>query len=108
MLKTVRAAARGEALFGPAIAHRLMGFFRDLNAFAQRAPSALAFPELTEREVLNLIAQGLTTPRSPTGPRPSSAPVRRAWGANRLICYSRCNCASNAGRREYFSFVFCR
>ncbi len=61
VLKTVRAAAQGEALFGPAIAQRLMSFFRDLNAFAQPAASAPAFPELTEREreVLNLIAQGL-------------------------------------------------
>ena len=61
VLKTVRAAAQGEALFGPAIAHRLMSFFRDLNAFGHPAASALAFPELTEREreVLNLIAQGL-------------------------------------------------
>ena len=44
----------GEALFGPAIARRLMGYFA-----AQPAEPQL-FPELTEREreVLGLIAQG--------------------------------------------------
>jgi DNA-binding NarL/FixJ family response regulator len=53
VLKTIRAVANGEALFGPAIARRLTTFFREL------APSQ-AFPELTdcEREVLSLIAQG--------------------------------------------------
>jgi DNA-binding NarL/FixJ family response regulator len=58
MLRAVRAAARGEALFSAAIAQRLIGFFRELSA----APPAAAplFPELTEREreVLHLIAQG--------------------------------------------------
>jgi DNA-binding NarL/FixJ family response regulator len=56
MLRTIRAVARGEALFGPAIATRLMAFFSSL---APTAP-ADAFPELTEREreVLDLIAKG--------------------------------------------------
>ena len=57
VLKTVRAVAQGEALFGPAIARRLMSFF---SAPARR-PEPAAFPELTEREreVLDLIARGL-------------------------------------------------
>lgn len=57
MLRTIQAVARGEALFGPAIADRLMAFF---NKPRPTAP-AEAFPELTEREreVLELIAQGL-------------------------------------------------
>jgi DNA-binding NarL/FixJ family response regulator len=61
VLRTLLAVARGEALFGPAIARRLMAFFRTLGATP--AP-ALAFPELTEREreVLDLIAQGLANP----------------------------------------------
>jgi len=54
VLKTIRAVAAGEALFGPAIAQRMMNFFR--------APptTVMAFPELTEREreILTLIAQG--------------------------------------------------
>jgi DNA-binding NarL/FixJ family response regulator len=56
MLRVIRAVARGEALFGPGIAERLMGFF----ATPPRAASAEVFPELTdrEREVLELIAQG--------------------------------------------------
>jgi DNA-binding NarL/FixJ family response regulator len=55
MLRTIRAVASGEALFGPAIAQRLMSFFAGLPP-----SSAAAFPELTEREVevLELIAQG--------------------------------------------------
>jgi DNA-binding NarL/FixJ family response regulator len=56
MLRTVRAVARGEALFGVAIATRLMSFFATP---VLDAPTPL-FPDLTdrEREVLDLIAQG--------------------------------------------------
>jgi DNA-binding NarL/FixJ family response regulator len=59
VLRTLEAVSRGEALFGPAIARRLVSFFGALGAKTAAAP-ALAFPELTEREreVLNLIAQG--------------------------------------------------
>jgi DNA-binding NarL/FixJ family response regulator len=56
MLRTIDAVARGEALFGPAIATRLMAFFTN------RAPAASPdlFPELTlrERDILALIARG--------------------------------------------------
>ena len=56
MLRAIRAVASGDALFGPAIARRLMRYF------ATPRPSMLTqvFPELTdrEREILNLIAQG--------------------------------------------------
>ena len=54
MLRTIRAVASGEALFGPGIAERLMGYFANLE------PDARAFPELTDREheVLELIAKG--------------------------------------------------
>jgi DNA-binding NarL/FixJ family response regulator len=56
MLRTLEAVARGEALFGPAIAARLMTFFTGLTA----ATAPDLFPELTqrEREVLALIARG--------------------------------------------------
>lgn len=56
MLRVIRAVARGEALFGPAIAKRLMSFF----ATPWRDAALQVFPELTEREreVLDLIAQG--------------------------------------------------
>jgi DNA-binding NarL/FixJ family response regulator len=57
MLRAIRSVANGEALFGPAIATRLM------NYFANPVPDAppQVFPELTdrEREVLDRIAQGL-------------------------------------------------
>lgn len=56
MLRAIRAVARGEALFGPAIASRLMTFFKPSNSLA-----ASAFPHLTEREIeiLQLLAKGL-------------------------------------------------
>jgi DNA-binding NarL/FixJ family response regulator len=57
VLKTIRAVAAGEALFGPAIASRMMNFFREQPTTEAAAP---AFPDLTEREreILTLIAQG--------------------------------------------------
>ncbi|MGH2522241.1 MAG: response regulator [Anaerolineales bacterium] len=57
MLKTIRAVAAGEALFGPAIARRLVSFFGGLATAPRATP---VFPELTdrEREVLDLIARG--------------------------------------------------
>ena len=56
MLLAIRAVARGEAIFGPAIARRLMTFF----ATPAPAAPAQAFPDLTEREheILALIAAG--------------------------------------------------
>lgn len=58
ILRAIRAVGNGEAIFGPGVARRLMGFF-DLPT--PPVPAQL-FPELTEREteVLTLIAQGLT------------------------------------------------
>jgi len=56
MLLAIRAVSRGEAIFGPAIARRLMTFF----AAPTPAAPAQAFPDLTEREreILALIAVG--------------------------------------------------
>lgn len=56
MLQAIRAVGRGEAIFSPAIATRLIDFF---SAPRHVAPPQV-FPELTEREreILNLIAQG--------------------------------------------------
>lgn len=53
MIRAIRAAANGEALFAPEIAKRLMSFFSGVK------PPQI-FPELTEREreILQLIAQG--------------------------------------------------
>ena len=59
MLRAIQAVAAGEALFGPAIAKRLMNFFQNVRGIKQLAPPR-AFPALTEREiqVLDLIARG--------------------------------------------------
>ena len=54
VLRAIRDVANGEAIFGPGIARRVMGFFSKEQAPPQ------AFPELTEREeeILTLIARG--------------------------------------------------
>jgi DNA-binding NarL/FixJ family response regulator len=54
----VRAVARGEALFGPAIARRLTSFFQHAEG---QGLSVRPFPALTNREraILDLIAEGL-------------------------------------------------
>jgi DNA-binding NarL/FixJ family response regulator len=55
IVRAIAAVSSGEAIFGPAIATRLMAYF----AASPDGPPQ-AFPELTarEREVLELIAQG--------------------------------------------------
>lgn len=60
ILRAIRAVTSGEAIFGPAIARRLMQHFTDLSATLPQQ----AFPELTnrEREVLALMAQHQTNP----------------------------------------------
>lgn len=59
VLKTVQAVAEGQALFGPAIASRLTIFFQRGNV---AKTAVVPLPDLTdrEREVLTLIAQGLS------------------------------------------------
>jgi DNA-binding NarL/FixJ family response regulator len=55
VLHAIRAVACGEAVFGPGVAERILGFFNDPRPAKQRA-----FPDLTEREeeVLSLVAEG--------------------------------------------------
>jgi DNA-binding NarL/FixJ family response regulator len=57
LLRAIRAVSSGEAIFSPAIASRMIAFFNS----AHPAAPAQVFPELTEREreILDLIAQGL-------------------------------------------------
>lgn len=57
ILRALQAAHKGEALFGPGIARRMINLFSPPVA----KKDAMAFPELTvrEREVLDLIAEGL-------------------------------------------------
>jgi DNA-binding NarL/FixJ family response regulator len=59
MLRAIHAVSRGEALFGPSIASRLMNFLSDSS---QEVNST--FPELTtrEHEILDLIARGFDNP----------------------------------------------
>lgn len=56
LVRAVKAVSQGEAIFSPAIAQRMIRYFSALPKTA----SALAFPDLTERErqILHLIAQG--------------------------------------------------
>ena len=62
ILQAIRAVAAGQAVFGPAIAVRMMNFFQGLNAAPRSENTAQSFPELTEREreVLKLMAQGVS------------------------------------------------
>jgi DNA-binding NarL/FixJ family response regulator len=64
MLSTIRAVARGHALFGPGIARRIANFFRTGSEKQRTRPPEEAFPELTdrEREILEMVAQGLKNP----------------------------------------------
>jgi DNA-binding NarL/FixJ family response regulator len=52
----IRAVTSGEAVFGPGVAERIIGFF----SIPRSAAPQRAFPELTEREeeILSLVAQG--------------------------------------------------
>lgn len=56
LVRAVQAISRGEAIFSPAIAQRMIHYFSALP----QAASAIMFPELTvrEREILQRIAQG--------------------------------------------------
>jgi DNA-binding NarL/FixJ family response regulator len=60
ILQAIRAVAAGQALFGSAIAARMMSFFQSLESAPKPAAPVEGFPELTdrEREVLKLMAQG--------------------------------------------------
>lgn len=60
VVAAITAVGRGEAIFGPTVARRILSFLtRPLSAFDQQL-----FPELTdrEREVLDLIAAGISNP----------------------------------------------
>ncbi len=57
-LRAIRAVAAGEAIFGPAVAERLMRYFSGAGS-AGRGGASQFFPELSEREyeILTLLAQ---------------------------------------------------
>jgi DNA-binding NarL/FixJ family response regulator len=61
VLSVIRAVAEGQALFGPAIATRLMNYFKELSTRPALPQIDPPFAELTDREmeVLRLISQGL-------------------------------------------------
>jgi DNA-binding NarL/FixJ family response regulator len=58
-VQAIHAVAAGEAIFSPGIAKRMIDYFAQGGS---HAPAPKPFPELTDRErdVLRLIAQGLT------------------------------------------------
>jgi DNA-binding NarL/FixJ family response regulator len=58
LVRAVRAVADGDAIFGPALARRLVDYFAGPRPATE--PDAAAFPELTEREreILDLVARG--------------------------------------------------
>lgn len=60
IVRAIQSVIAGEAIFGPAIAKRIMQYFSKTN----NSPRRQAFPELTEREreILSLVSQHLTNP----------------------------------------------
>jgi DNA-binding NarL/FixJ family response regulator len=56
--RALDAVAHGEGVFSPGIAGRVLSYF----ASGRPSPAVMPFPELTlrEREVLDLVARGLT------------------------------------------------
>ena len=56
IVRAVQAVAAGEAVYGPSVAQRIVGFYTGV----QEAYTAQVFPQLTtrEREVLDLVAAG--------------------------------------------------
>ena len=60
ILQAIHAVAGGQAVFGPAIAARIMAFFQNLNSTHKPITPTSIFPELTEREreVLQLMTRG--------------------------------------------------
>lgn len=73
IVRAVHLVAAGGAMFGPAVAQRVMEFF----ARARPATTAIAFPQLTDREheVLDLLAQG----------RPNSAIATRLHISDKTV-----------------------
>ncbi len=63
ILRAITSVAHGEAIFGPALAARVTRYFTMLAG--ARQPAEEPFPQLTarEREVLDLIAAGLSNPQ---------------------------------------------
>ena len=62
-LRAIRAVANGEVIFSPGVAEQMMAFFmKGSRETTTDLATAVPFPELTprEREILELLAQGLT------------------------------------------------
>jgi DNA-binding NarL/FixJ family response regulator len=60
LVRAIVAVEKGEAIFSPAIAQRMIQYFGTSPAHQSASQKADEFPELTERElqILDLIAQG--------------------------------------------------
>ena len=74
VLRAITAVAEGEAIFGPSVAGRVLGYLtRPLSAHDEQV-----FPELTqrEREILTLIAAGQTNNRIASSLSLSSKTIR--------------------------------
>ncbi len=62
LARAIRAVANGEAIFGPSVARRVMGYFAAAAAASIEDNPALVDLTAREREVLELVAQGRNNP----------------------------------------------
>jgi DNA-binding NarL/FixJ family response regulator len=77
LVRGIAAVEKGEAIFSPAIAQRMIQYFSaSPGRRSKEGPGE--FAGLTEREleILDLISRAITMPRSPTGSRSASRPCR--------------------------------
>ena len=77
-MRALESVARGDAVFGPAVASRILSYLT--RPLAARDP--ILFPELSdrEREVLCLVARGLTNDEIATDLHLAEATVRTHVG----------------------------
>ena len=66
LFEAVRVVAAGEALLAPAVTRRLIAEFARQRPRVRPAPERLSELTPRETEVLRLVAEGLSNPRSPT------------------------------------------
>jgi hypothetical protein len=82
LFEAVRIVAAGEALLAPAVTRRLIDEFARLRPQLPVDPERLSELTPRETEVLRLVSEGLSTPRSPNAWSSPRRPSRRTSAAS--------------------------